>query len=89
MNKEKLPLDKKVRNSRVITEKTKNAEEKETQEKKLCLKNIIIHGVAESSSVSKDDRVKSGDVYRTNFTAALKVRFTIKRESKKAVLIPK
>ena len=59
------------------------------KEKKLCSKNIIIHGVAEPSSVSKDERVKSGDVYKTNFTAALKVRFTIKRESKKAVLIPK
>ena len=59
------------------------------KEKKLCSKNIIIHGVAKSSSVSKDDRVKSGDVYRTNFTAALKVRCTIKRESKKGLLIPK
>ena len=35
---------------RAIIEETKNAELVEEKEKKLCSKNLIIHGVEESSS---------------------------------------
>ena len=64
-------------------EETKNAELVEEEEKKLRSKNLIIHGVEESSSDNKDaDAIKSGDIYIKNVIAALKVTSTLKRASR-------
>ena len=65
---------------RAIMEETKNAELVEEKEKKLRSKNLIIHGVEESSSENKNDAIKSDDIYINNFTTALKVTFTVKSE---------
>ena len=43
--------------------RTKNAELVEENEKQLCSKNLIIHGVEESSSDNKDYAIKSYDIY--------------------------
>ena len=68
---------------RAIMEETKNAKLVEEKEKKLhCFKNLIIHGVEESSSDSKDDTIKSDDIYINNFIAALKVTSTVKSASR-------
>ena len=63
-------------------EETKNAELVEEKEKKLRSKNLIIHGVEESSSDNKDDAIKSDDIYINNFIAALKVTSTAKSASR-------
>ena len=52
-------------------EETKNAELAEEKEKKLCFKNLIIHGVEKSSNDNKDDVIKSDDIDIKNFIAAL------------------
>ena len=67
---------------RAIMEETKNAEVVEEKEKKLCSKNLIIHGVEESSSDNKDDAIKSNDICINNFIAALKVTSTVKIASR-------
>ena len=72
---------------RAIMEETKNAEVVEEKEKKLCSKNLIIHGVEESSSDNKDDAIKSGDIYVNNFIAALKVTSTVKNASRIGLLV--
>ena len=43
-------------------EETKNAELVKEKEKKLCFKNLIIHGVEKSSSDNKDGAIKSDDI---------------------------
>ena len=63
-------------------EKTKNAELVEEKEKKLCFKNLIIHGVEKSSSDNKDDVIKYHDIDIKNFIAALKVPSTVKTASR-------
>ena len=63
-------------------EVTKNAELVEEKEKKLHSKNLIIHGVEESSSDDKYDAIKSDDIYINNFIAAVKVTFTVKSASR-------
>ena len=67
-------------------EETKNAKLIEEKEKKLCSRNIIIHGVEESSSDSKYDATKSDDIYINNFIGALKVTSTVKSASKIGLL---
>ena len=51
-------------------------------QKKLCSKNLIIHGVEESSSDNKDVASKSVVIYINNFIAALKVTSTVKGASR-------
>ena len=63
-------------------EETKNAELVEEKGKKLRSKNLIIHGVEESSSENKEDVIKSDDIYTKNFIAALKVTSTVKSVSR-------
>ena len=63
-------------------EETKNAELVEEKEKKLRSKNLIIHGVEESSSDNKDDAIKSDDIYINNFIAALKATSNAKSASR-------
>ena len=63
---------------RAIVEETKNVELVEKKERKLRSKNLIIHGVKESSSDNKDDAIKSDDIYINNFIAALKVNIHCK-----------
>ena len=65
-----------------IMEEIKNTEWIEEKEKKLRSKNLIIHGVEESSSDNKDDAIKSDDIYVSNFAAALKVTSIIKSASR-------
>ena len=64
-----------------IMEETKNAELAEQKENKLRFKNLIIHGVEESSSENKD-AIKSDDIYINDFIAALKVTSTVKSASR-------
>ena len=59
-------------------EENKNAELIEVKEKKLRLKNLVIHGVEEPSNDNKDDAIKSDDIYINNFIATLKVTSTVK-----------
>ena len=67
---------------RAIKEETKNSELVEEKEKKLHSKNLVIHGVEESSSDNKDDAIKFDDVYINNFIAALKLTSTVKSASR-------
>ena len=67
---------------RAIMEETKNAELVEEKEKKLRSKNLIIYGVKESSSDSKNDGIRSDDIYINNFIAELMVTSTVKSESR-------
>ena len=67
---------------RAIIKETKNAGLVEQKEKKLRSKNLIIHGVEESSSGNKDDAIKSDDIYVSNFIPALKVTSIIKSASR-------
>ena len=67
---------------RAIMEETKNAELIEVKEKKLRLKNLVIHGVEEPSNDNKDDAIKSDDIYINNFIATLKVTSTVKSASR-------
>ena len=67
---------------RAIIKETKNAGLVEQKEKKLRSKNLIIHGVEESSSDNKDDATKSDNIYVSNFIAALKVTSIIKSASR-------
>ena len=53
-------------------EETKNAELVEEEEEKLRSKNLIIHGVEESSADNKDDAIKSDNIYINNFIVALR-----------------
>ena len=71
---------------RAIIEETKNAELVEEKEKKLCSKNLIIHGVEESSSNNKDGAIKSDSSCVNNFIAALKVTSTAKSASRIGLL---
>ena len=64
-------------------EETKNTELVEEKEKELRSKNVIIHGVEESSGDNKDDAIRYHDIYRNNFIAGLKVTFTVKSASRK------
>ena len=59
-----------------IFEETKNTELVEEKERNLRSKNLITHGVEKFSSDNKDDAIKSNDIYRNNFIAALKVTST-------------
>ena len=63
---------------RAVMEENKNAELIEVKEKKLRLKNLVIHGVEEPSNDNKDDAIKSDDIYINNFIATLKVTSTVK-----------
>ena len=63
---------------RAVMEENKNAELIEVKEKKLRLKNLVIHGVEELSNDNKDDAIKSDDIYINNFIATLKVTSTVK-----------
>ena len=63
---------------RAVMEENKNAELIEVKEKKLRLKNLVIHGVEEPSNDNKDDAIKSDDIYVNNFIATLKVTSTVK-----------
>ena len=67
---------------RAIIEETKTAELIEEKEKKLRSKNLIIYGVKESSSDSKNDAIRSDDIYIDNFIAELMVTSTVKSESR-------
>ena len=72
---------------RTIMEEAKNAKLVEEKEKKLDSKNVMIHGVEESSSDNKDEAIKSGDIYVNNFIAALKVTSTVKSASRIGLLV--
>ena len=67
-----------IRKNTVIMEETENAESINEIENKLCSKKFIVHGVEESSIVSKGDTIKSDIVCITNFLAALKGSSTAK-----------
>ena len=69
-----------------IMGETKNAELVEEKEKKLHSKNLIIHGVEESSSGSKDDAVKSDDIYINKIIVALEVTSTLESASRIGLL---
>ena len=67
---------------RAIIEETKNTELVEEKEKKLRSKNLIIHGVEESSSDKEDDAIQSGDICINDLIAQLKVISTVKSASR-------
>ena len=71
---------------RAIIEEAKNAELVEEKEKKLCSKNLIIHGVEESSCNNKNGAIKSDSICVNNFIAALKVTSTAKSASRIGLL---
>ena len=71
----------------VIMEETKNAELVDKKVKKHRFKNLILHGIEESSSDNKDDAIRSDYIYINNFIAALKVVSTVKSSSKIGLLV--
>ena len=71
----------------VIMEETKNAELVDKKVKKHRFKNLILHGIEESSSDNKDDAIRSDYIYINNFIAALKVVSTVESSSKIGLLV--
>ena len=71
----------------VIMEETKNAELVDKKVKKHRFKNLILHGIEESSSDNKDDAIRSDYIYINNFIAALKAVSTVKSSSKIGLLV--